>query len=32
MDWRDEDLYRDLLKDYIDLIEDCDVDCQKTGS
>ena len=32
MDWRDEDLYRDLLKDYIDLIEDCDIDCQKSGS
>ena len=32
MDWRDEDLYRDLLKDYIDLIEDCDVDCQAKGS
>ena len=32
MEWRDEDLYRDLLKDYIDLIEDCDVDCQKAGS
>ena len=28
MNWRDEDLYRDLLKDWIDLIEDCDIDCQ----
>jgi len=28
MNWADEDLYRDLLKDYIDLMEDCDIDCQ----
>ena len=27
-----EDLYKDLLTDYIDLIEDCDVECQKKGS
>jgi len=32
MNWKDEDLYRDLLKDYIDLMEDCDVDCQARGS
>ena len=32
MNWSDEDLYRDLLKDYIDLMEDCDVDCQARGS
>lgn len=32
MNWKDEDLYRDLLKDYIDLFEDCDVDCQARGS
>jgi len=32
MNWADEDLYRDLLKDYIDLYEDCDVDCQVAGS
>ena len=32
INWNDEDLYRDLLKDYIDLIEDCDIDCQKAGS
>ena len=32
MNWADEDLYRDLLKDYIDLFEDCDIDCQAQGS
>lgn len=32
MNWADEDLYRDWLKDYIDLFEDCDVDCQAQGS
>lgn len=32
INWRDEDLYRDLLKDYIDMVEDCDIDCQKSGS
>jgi len=32
MNWADEDLYKDLLKDYIDLFEDCDVDCQANGS
>lgn len=32
MNWKDEDLYRDLLKDFIDLLEDCDVDCQANGS
>ena len=32
MNWADEDLYRDLLTDYIDLIEDCDIDCQAAGS
>jgi len=32
MNWADENLYRDLLKDYIALGEDCDVDCQANGS
>ena len=32
MNWADEDLYRDFLSDYIDLFEDCDVDCQARGS
>ena len=32
MNWADEDLYRDFLSDYIDLFEDCDVDCQAQGS
>ena len=32
MNWLDEDLYRDLLTDAIDLMEDCDIDCQATGS
>lgn len=26
------DLYQDLLEDYITMVEDCDVDCQATGS
>ena len=25
-------MYRDLLSDYIDMVEDCDVDCQARGS
>ena len=32
MNWADEDLYRDFLKDWIDLFEDCDIDCQARGS
>lgn len=32
MNWMDEDLYRDLLTDKIELLEDCDIDCQATGS
>jgi len=32
MNWRNEDLYRNLLKDYIEMVEDCDIDCQKGGS
>ena len=32
MNWADEDLYRDYVKDVIDLFEDCDVDCQAQGS
>lgn len=32
MNWVDEDLYRDLLKDQIAIYEDCDIDCQKAGS
>jgi len=32
MNWKDEDLYRDLLTDYIELFEDCDIDCQAKGS
>lgn len=27
-----EDLYRDFLTDYIALVEDCDIDCQASGS
>jgi hypothetical protein len=30
--WSDEDLYRDLLKERIELAEDCDVDCLAKGS
>jgi hypothetical protein len=30
--WSNEDLYRDFLKDRIDLLEDCDVDCHAKGS
>lgn len=30
--FNDEDLYRDALKEQIDLIEDCDIDCQAKGS
>lgn len=32
MNWADEDLYKDFLKDWIDLFEDCDIDCQARGS
>lgn len=32
INWADEDLYRSLLKDWIDLMDDCDVDCQARGS
>ena len=28
----DEDLYRDLLELYIEIVDDCDVDCQAKGS
>ena len=31
-DWDTTELYRDLMKDYIDLIDDCDIDCQARGS
>ena len=27
IDWADENLYRDLLKDFIEMREDCDIDC-----
>ena len=30
--WSDGDLYKDLLKDKIDLFEDCDADCHAKGS
>lgn len=32
IDWADENLYRDLLKDFIEMREDCDIDCQARGS
>lgn len=32
MDWYDEDLYKGVLKGYIELVEDCDIDCQAKGS
>lgn len=28
----DEDLFRDFLRDFIEMREDCDIDCQKNGS
>jgi len=28
----DEDLYRDFLTEYLDMVDDCDIDCQKNGS
>ena len=31
-DWDETELYRDLMKDYIDLVDDCDIDCQAKGS
>ena len=27
-----DDLYKDYLEDWVDLIDDCDIDCQKNGS
>lgn len=27
-----EDLYKDMLDNWVDLIDDCDIDCQKNGS
>jgi len=32
MTFNDEDLYKDALKDLIDLVDDCDIDCQVKGS
>ena len=32
MNWTDEDLYRDVLKLTIDIVDDCDIDCQARGS
>jgi len=30
--WDDTELYRDLVKDYIDMVDTCDIDCQARGS
>ena len=30
--WNDVDLYRDFRRDWLDTIEECDVDCQAKGS
>ena len=32
VDYYDEDLYRDMLKDFITMVDDCDIDCQQKGS
>jgi len=32
INWNDENLYKDALRQYIELMEGCDIDCQKTGS
>ena len=32
MGYYNENLYRDFLSDYIDMVDDCDIDCQQRGS
>ena len=31
-DWYDSEMYRNLMKDIVDLVDDCDLDCQARGS
>lgn len=31
-DWYDSEMYRNLMRDYVDLVDDCDLDCQARGS
>ena len=32
MGYYNEDIYRDYLSDFIDMVDDCDIDCQQRGS
>ena len=32
MGYYNEDLYRNYLSDFIDMVDDCDIDCQQKGS
>ena len=31
-EWWETEMYRDLMRDYVDMVDDCDIDCQARGS